>query len=112
MHVQSISHWAPANIGPYSQAVEVSAKNSFLLVSEKDKIQSLTFQQASNLLFLAGQIGLVPGSMSLENDLVSQAQISWRHLIRVLEVYNLFAHDIILVRFENVLKHHFYSTCY
>ena len=24
MHVQSISHWAPANIGPYSQAVEVS----------------------------------------------------------------------------------------
>lgn len=25
MHVQSISHWAPANIGPYSQAVRVSA---------------------------------------------------------------------------------------
>lgn len=24
MHVQSISHWAPANIGPYSQAVRVS----------------------------------------------------------------------------------------
>lgn len=23
MHVQSISHWAPANIGPYSQAVRV-----------------------------------------------------------------------------------------
>lgn len=23
MHVQSISHWAPANIGPYSQAVQV-----------------------------------------------------------------------------------------
>lgn len=22
MHVQSISHWAPANIGPYSQAVQ------------------------------------------------------------------------------------------
>ncbi len=26
MHVQSVSHWAPANIGPYSQAVEVSRK--------------------------------------------------------------------------------------
>ena len=25
MHVQSISHWAPANIGPYSQAVKVSS---------------------------------------------------------------------------------------
>lgn len=24
MHVQSLSHWAPANIGPYSQAVRVS----------------------------------------------------------------------------------------
>jgi len=24
MHVQSISHWAPANIGPYSQAIRVS----------------------------------------------------------------------------------------
>ncbi len=23
MHVQSISHWAPANIGPYSQCVQV-----------------------------------------------------------------------------------------
>lgn len=23
MHVQSLSHWAPANIGPYSQAVKV-----------------------------------------------------------------------------------------
>ena len=23
LHVQSISHWAPANIGPYSQAVKV-----------------------------------------------------------------------------------------
>jgi len=25
MHVQGISHWAPANIGPYSQAVWVSS---------------------------------------------------------------------------------------
>ena len=24
LHVQSISHWAPANIGPYSQAFKVS----------------------------------------------------------------------------------------
>lgn len=24
MHVQSISHWAPANIGPYSQATKVA----------------------------------------------------------------------------------------
>ena len=24
LHVQSISHWAPANIGPYSQAFKAS----------------------------------------------------------------------------------------
>ncbi|KAK7073490.1 hypothetical protein SK128_019022 [Halocaridina rubra] len=28
MHVQSISHWAPANIGPYSQAVKASLLNT------------------------------------------------------------------------------------
>ena len=27
MHVQSLSHWAPANIGPYSQAVRVSVSS-------------------------------------------------------------------------------------
>ena len=25
LHVQSLSHWAPANIGPYSQALRVGA---------------------------------------------------------------------------------------
>ena len=28
MHVQGLSHWAPANIGPYSQAVKV--RNEFI----------------------------------------------------------------------------------
>ena len=27
MHVQSVSHWAPANIGPYSQAYVVGTEN-------------------------------------------------------------------------------------
>ena len=42
MHVQSISHWAAANIGPYSQAVEVGG-----------------------ILYIAGLIGLVSGGMEL-----------------------------------------------
>ena len=42
MHVQSVSHWAAANIGPYSQAVEVNG-----------------------ILHIAGLIGLVSGSMEL-----------------------------------------------
>ena len=35
MHVQSISHWAPANIGPYSQATLVS---TFYII-KKDILQ-------------------------------------------------------------------------
>lgn len=31
MHVQGISHWAPANIGPYSQAVQVSFYQKYYL---------------------------------------------------------------------------------
>lgn len=30
MHVQSISHWAPANIGPYSQAIRVSITKLYI----------------------------------------------------------------------------------
>lgn len=44
MHVQSISHWAPANIGPYSQAVRVSTAQSELcpvdLAIDNGKIDS------------------------------------------------------------------------
>lgn len=29
MHVQGVSHWAPANIGPYSQAVRVSCSFNY-----------------------------------------------------------------------------------
>ena len=42
MHVQSVSHWAAANIGPYSQAVEIDG-----------------------ILHIAGLIGLIAGSMEL-----------------------------------------------
>ena len=43
MHVQSISGWAPACIGPYAQAVCIGDR----------------------LLFVAGQLGLVPSTMAL-----------------------------------------------
>ena len=50
LHVQSRSYWAPANIGPYSQAISVYAG-----------------QDTSNpsLVYVAGQIPLVPASMEL-----------------------------------------------
>ncbi|KAG9268765.1 diphthine-ammonia ligase isoform X1 [Astyanax mexicanus] len=62
LHVQSLSHWAPANIGPYSQAVRVD-----------------------EAVFCAGQIALVPCTMKLLNrGPASQAQMSYSHVEKVL----------------------------
>uniref|UniRef100_UPI00398E6DF9 diphthine--ammonia ligase isoform X1 n=2 Tax=Pristiophorus japonicus TaxID=55135 RepID=UPI00398E6DF9 len=63
MHVQSISHWAPANIGPYSQSVKIG-----------------------DAIFCAGQIGLVPCTMQLSKGGVkSEAALSLSHVQKVLE---------------------------
>ncbi|KAG6378701.1 hypothetical protein JVT61DRAFT_12973 [Boletus reticuloceps] len=42
LHVQSLSYWAPANIGPYSQAISIPPHT-----------------------FISGQIGLIPSSLTL-----------------------------------------------
>ncbi|KAL6231111.1 hypothetical protein BDW75DRAFT_244225 [Aspergillus navahoensis] len=47
LHVQSRSYWAPANIGPYSQAM------------------SVPLQGPERLIYIAGQIPLEPASMDL-----------------------------------------------
>ncbi|KAJ5583035.1 YjgF/Yer057p/UK114 family [Penicillium sp. DV-2018c] len=47
LHVQSRSYWAPANIGPYSQAI------------------STPLQNASRIVYIAGQIPLDPASMNM-----------------------------------------------
>ena len=53
LHVQSISDWAPACIGPYAQAVA-----------------------SRQLLRMAGQIPLEPGSMQIEHhDLPCQVRV-------------------------------------
>ncbi|XP_071951930.1 uncharacterized protein [Antedon mediterranea] len=62
MHVQGISHWAPANIGPYSQAVQVE-----------------------DTIFCAGVIGLCPSSMKLiEGGVLAQCRLSLRSVDRIL----------------------------
>ena len=64
LHVQGVSHWAPANIGPYSQGL----------------------LQDSRLL-LSGSIGLVPGTMALVSESeAAQAGLALRHVARVAEV--------------------------
>ncbi|KAL8738379.1 MAG: hypothetical protein Q9181_000801 [Wetmoreana brouardii] len=49
LHVQSMSYWAPANIGPYSQAVAVP----------------LTIDNDAAIVYIAGQIPLIPASMEI-----------------------------------------------
>ncbi|MCJ1435977.1 hypothetical protein MMC27_005353 [Xylographa pallens] len=49
LHVQSRSYWAPANIGPYSQAISVRAHDA----------------GATRLVYVAGQIPLVPATMEV-----------------------------------------------
>jgi len=64
LHVQGLSHWAPANIGPYSQG-----------------------QSQSGRVFLSGSIGLIPGSMVLVSDSeAAQAGVALRHVARVARV--------------------------
>ena len=47
MHVQSLSEWAPANIGPYSQAYTVSIAKHVLYIRSKDLAK--TNSQASTV---------------------------------------------------------------
>jgi enamine deaminase RidA (YjgF/YER057c/UK114 family) len=61
LHVQSISAWAPACIGPYSQS-----------------------SSCAPLLWLAGQIGLEPETMLLSPEPRAQAALALRHCAQVL----------------------------
>ncbi|KAJ3185161.1 ATP binding domain 4 [Geranomyces variabilis] len=64
LHVQSVSYWAPANIGPYSQAATVGEQ-----------------------VYTAGQIGLIPATMQLpesgEPSFASETFLSLCSLARV-----------------------------
>jgi diphthine-ammonia ligase len=77
LHVQSRSYWAPANIGPYSQAITVPA-------STKDGTEC-------ELVYIAGQIPLEPASMELYNlhghdttgTFLHQGVLALQHLYRI-----------------------------
>eukprot|EP00977_Amphora_coffeiformis_P028743 scaffold36845_cov168-Amphora_coffeaeformis.AAC.1 len=63
LHVQSLSHWAPVCVGPYSQT------NTLL----------------GALHFLAGSIGLWPASMILKDSWDLQLEQSWKNLAQILD---------------------------
>lgn len=87
MHVQSLSHWAPANIGPYSQCVQVrhtilSVKCLFVFIAASEQI--------GDLFLVSGQIGLIPGSMLLPEpaSFNSECLLALRHTSRILTAMN------------------------
>ncbi|XP_053680727.1 uncharacterized protein LOC128731620 [Anopheles nili] len=66
MHVQGISHWAPANIGTYSQSTKVG-----------------------HITYISGQIALVPGSMTIiEGGIKQQCKLTLRHISRIAKAMN------------------------
>ncbi|KAI0117387.1 adenine nucleotide alpha hydrolases-like protein [Daldinia grandis] len=60
LHVQSRSYWAPANIGPYSQAVAYP-----LLRSDEGRNVDAQNSELPLAVSIAGQIPLVPASMTM-----------------------------------------------
>ncbi|KIX06942.1 uncharacterized protein Z518_04918 [Rhinocladiella mackenziei CBS 650.93] len=78
LHVQSRSYWAPANIGPYSQAICVP------LVVQLDSGVNVHDAESVEMAHMAGQIPLVPQSMQVaQTSFHEQAVLSLQHLWRV-----------------------------
>ena len=74
LHVQSISHWAPICVGPYSQANTLR----------------------SGIHFMAGQIGLNPGTMTLvDGGWRKQLYQSWKNAASVLDALEGSLKDVI-----------------
>ncbi len=74
LHVQSRSYWAPANIGPYSQAIDIPITRNNAPLGPRS-------------VYIAGQIPLIPCSMTLptpsSSSLVEQITLSLQHLWRI-----------------------------
>ena len=69
LHVQSRSYWAPANIGPYSQAVSVPLQSN---------------NMDPRVVYIAGQIPLIPASMEV---LLNERDTGRRTSERNIEVF-------------------------
>ena len=74
LHVQSRSYWAPANIGPYSQAITAPLINSGKAGNGED----------GEIVHVAGQIPLVSHTMEImEGTFLQQTILALQHLWRV-----------------------------
>lgn len=70
LHVQGRSYWAPCNIGPYSQSIWLS-------------------DDANQVSFVSGQIGLIPHSMELmQQDSLHQTVLALQHFDTLCKTIN------------------------
>ncbi|KAF2474556.1 adenine nucleotide alpha hydrolases-like protein [Lindgomyces ingoldianus] len=93
LHVQGRSYWAPANIGPYSQAISIPLNPPATHVSEDqdtdEEIPSETDAKCE-VVYVAGQIPLIPASMeALDSGFKEQAVLALQHLWRVGRAVNV-----------------------
>lgn len=81
LHVQSQSYWAPANIGAYSQAISTP------LMSQDAEHDNDMFRKHPEIVTLAGQIPLIPSTMTLptftDMPFPQQSALALQHLFRV-----------------------------
>ncbi|KAI0013364.1 adenine nucleotide alpha hydrolases-like protein [Xylariaceae sp. FL0662B] len=82
LHVQSRSYWAPANIGPYSQAIAFP-----LLGNGEQDDQQQNRTDSPVAVSIAGQVPLIPFSMTLPpespDNLAVQVTLALQHLWRI-----------------------------
>ncbi|KAF2647346.1 adenine nucleotide alpha hydrolases-like protein [Lophiostoma macrostomum CBS 122681] len=95
LHVQSRSYWAPANIGPYSQAISIPI--SVLPNSDPEGDAEVEGAGDVNIVsdsgsdpqtvYIAGQIPLIPSTMSVPDSasfgFAGQAVLALQHLWRI-----------------------------
>ncbi|TLD39278.1 adenine nucleotide alpha hydrolases-like protein [Venturia nashicola] len=109
LHVQSRSYWAPANIGPYSQAISIPFDHLPAPPNPGEQIKEEAHQEDDNrprIIHIAGQIPLVPCSMEIINpkllpftttttspskskDFIAQTILSLQHLFRIGRAMNV-----------------------
>lgn len=84
LHVQSRSYWAPANIGPYSQAISVPVVDLATEKAAQEEELNAEERRAGRMVYVAGQIPLIPATMEIiSSDFIEQTVLSLQHLWRI-----------------------------
>jgi diphthine-ammonia ligase len=94
LHVQGLSYWAPANIGPYSQAIVVRTKLRPASLDREKKCRAVDAHipylypiQVDERVFVSGQIGLVPCSLGIPSpqSLATEIALASQHSDRIVK---------------------------